>query len=100
MTEVVLVITEGMRGHAGVVDEGGALVGIVSDGDLRRALTLNKINANAGEIMSHSPRTVTGDMRVYEVIELLKTHKISAVFAIDEAGKPVGLLHIQELLRL
>ena len=100
MTEVVLVITEGMRGHAGVVDEEGHLVGIVSDGDLRRALTLNKIDANAGEIMSSSPRTVTGDMRVYEVIELLKTHKISAVFAIDEAGKPVGLLHIQELLRL
>jgi len=100
MTEVVLVITEGMRGHAGVVDEEGRLVGIVSDGDLRRALTLNKIDANAGEIMSSSPRTVTGDLRVYEVIELLKTHKISAVFAIDDAGKPVGLLHIQELLRL
>ena len=100
MTEVVLVITEGMRGHAGVVDEEGRLVGIVSDGDLRRALTVNKINTKAGEIMSSSPHTVTSDMRVYEVIELLKTHKISAVFAIDEAGKPVGLLHIQELLRL
>ncbi len=100
MTEVVLVITEGMRGHAGVVDDEGRLVGIVSDGDLRRALTLNKIDANAGEIMSSSPRTVTGDLRVYEVIELLKAHKISAVFAIDDAGKPVGLLHIQELLRL
>ena len=100
MTEVVLVITEGMRGHAGVVDDQGRLVGIVSDGDLRRALTLNKINVNAEKIMSSSPRTVTSDMRVYEVIELLKTHKISAVFVIDEGGKPVGLLHIQELLRL
>lgn len=100
MPDIILSITKGMRGHAGVTDAAGILLGIISDGDLRRAFSLEKLDDNAASIMTSSPRTVTKDMRIYEVIELMKTHKISAVFAIDEAGKPVGLLHIQELLRL
>ncbi len=100
MDEVVLTMTAGMRGHAGVVDEGGRLVGVISDGDLRRAFSARKINEPALAVMSKQPRTVDGAMRVYEVVELMKTHKISAVFVIDDQGKPVGLLHIQELLRL
>ena len=100
MPELVLVMTEGRRGHAGVVDAAGKLIGVISDGDLRRAFSAGNMDGKASEIMSQTPRTVTPDMRVYEVIELLKTHKISAVFALDPTGKPVGLLHIQELLRL
>ena len=100
MPELVLVMTEGRRGHAGVIDEAGKLIGVISDGDLRRAFSAGNMDGKASEVMSKTPRTVTEDMRVYEVIELLKTHKISAVFALDATDKPVGLLHIQELLRL
>ena len=100
MPELVLVMTEGRRGHAGVIDEAGKLIGVISDGDLRRAFSAGNMDGKASEVMSKTPRTVTPDMRVYEVIELLKTHKISAVFALDATDKPVGLLHIQELLRL
>lgn len=100
MQDVVLAMTQGMRGHTGVIDDDGRLVGVISDGDLRRAFSSNKIAGTARTLMSGTPRTVTGEMRVYEVIELIKRHKISAVFAINEDGMPVGLLHIQELLRL
>lgn len=100
MAELVLVMTEGMRGHAGVVDETGQLIGIISDGDLRRAMGAGTIDGRAADIMTASPRTVRPEQRIYEVIELMKTHKISAVFACDPDGKPIGLLHIQELLRL
>lgn len=100
MQEVVLSITKGMRGHAGVVDDHGKLVGVISDGDLRRAFSSKKTDEQASKIMSSTPRTVDKTMRVYEVVELMKNHKISAVFAVDEHGKPLGLLHIQELLRL
>jgi len=100
MPDVVLSITKGMRGHAGVIDDHGKLVGIISDGDLRRAFSSQKRNEKASMIMSSTPRTVDKTMRVYEVVEIMKTHKISAVFVVDEKNKPLGLLHIQELLRL
>lgn len=100
MEAVIITMTEGMRGHAGVVDAAGRLVGMISDGDLRRAFSARKINEQAAEVMTRSPRTVAATMRVYEVVELMKTHKISAVFVLDLDDKPMGLLHIQDLLRL
>lgn len=100
MEEVVITMTEGMMGHAGVINEAGRLVGVITDGDLRRAFSANKINEPASSIMSQNPRTVESEIRVYEVIEILKVHEISAVFVIDKDNRPIGLLHIQELLRL
>lgn len=100
MEEVVITMTEGMMGHAGVINEAGRLVGVITDGDLRRAFSAHKINEPASSIMSQNPRTVESEIRVYEVIEILKVHEISAVFVIDKDNRPIGLLHIQELLRL
>jgi len=100
MQEVVLTITRGMRGHAGVVDDEGRLVGIISDGDLRRAYGLQEANPDAAAIMSRNPKTVGRSMRAYEVRDLMKRHKISAVFVVDGDNRPIGILHLQELLRL
>ncbi len=100
MKEVVLTMTEGMLGHAGVIGKDGRLVGVISDGDLRRAYGSGVASPAARDIMSREPKTVDLSMRAYEVRDLMKTHRISAVFIVDEEGRPTGLLHLQELLRL
>lgn len=100
MKDVVLSITEGMRGHAGVVNGDGRLVGVVSDGDLRRAYAMSIDGLSAADIMSKKPKVVGSDLRAHEVREMLQMHKISAVFVVDDDRRPIGLLHLQELLRL
>ncbi len=100
MSEIVLTITRGLRGHAGVIDGNGYLVGIISDGDLRRAYASQDTGQNAAAIMSRTPKTVDISMRAYEVRELMKANRISAVFVVDSDNRPIGLLHLQELLRL
>lgn len=98
--EIVLTITRGLRGHAGVTDKNGRLVGVISDGDLRRAYDSAVGERNASTIMSRDPKTVDATMRAYELRDLMTTHQISAVFVTDADSRPVGLVHLQELLKL
>jgi len=100
MRRVILTMTKGRMGHAGVTDAEGRLVGIISDGDLRRAFEAGRMEENAAAIMTENPKTVPAGMRAHAVRELMQRHKISAVFVTTEDGKPLGLLHLQELLRL
>lgn len=100
MNDVVLTITKGLRGHAGVINDEGQLIGIISDGDLRRAYNQQLPNPTASDIMSSNPKTVNDAMLAYEVRELIKQHQISAVFVVNTNDKPLGILHIQELMRL
>ena len=101
MQTIMLTNIEGMAGHVGVVSpEDGRLIGIISDGDLRRAFAAGKGGERAAAIMTSTPRVVPPGMRAGEALELMKRHKISALFVVDEQGRPLGLVHLQELLRL
>lgn len=100
MNDVILTITKGLRGHAGVINDEGQLIGIISDGDLRRAYNQQLSSPNASDIMSKNPKTVNEVMLAYEVRDLMKQNQITAVFVVDDNKNPIGLLHMQELLRL
>ena len=95
---LVYAVSEGRKGCAGVVDADGALIGMVTDGDLRRAMMAGKTGAPAQEVMTKSPRTIDPDERMQTVIKQLSENRISNAFVVGEAGKPLGLVDMKDLL--
>jgi arabinose-5-phosphate isomerase len=83
-----------------VLDENGALSGIITDGDLRRMLerTTDLGAVTAKDILFPAPKTIGPDTLAVEALDLLRTHDISQLIVVD-AGKYVGVLHIHDLVR-
>jgi len=96
--DVVLEMTSCGKGVAGVVDAAGDLVGVITDGDLRRAFDRMLI-AVAGEIMTGNPVTIAKDASVDDAIARMQENKVTVLFVMEKAGsrRPWGLLHIHDL---
>jgi arabinose-5-phosphate isomerase len=98
MSEAIVTMTQKSLGCLGVVDTKGRLVGIITDGDLRRHMGGNLLGATTAEIMTRKPKTVPPDMLASAALELLNASRITAIFVLDK-GKPVGVVHVHDLLR-
>ncbi len=94
------VMTEKRFGCLGIVDETGRLVGIVTDGDLRRNTGPELANRKVETLMTRNPTVINRDVLAGEIIELINTKRITAVFVVDDEGKPEGLIHIHDLLAI
>ncbi|HTW68620.1 MAG TPA: KpsF/GutQ family sugar-phosphate isomerase [Acetobacteraceae bacterium] len=101
MDRALLLMTEKRFGCLGVQDPGGRLVGIVTDGDLRRAMGPDLLSRRLGEIMTVSPRTIGPEALAAEALHAMnaRARPITALFVVDSANRPVGILHIHDLLR-
>ncbi len=99
MSAALVTMTEKSFGCLGVVDGAGKLTGIVTDGDLRRHMTDDLLTRSVAAVMTASPKTVTADTLASATLEMLNAAKITAMFVVDDAGRPVGLVHIHDLLR-
>lgn len=102
--DVVMAISSSGFGIAGVVDMAGRLVGVITDGDLRRHLT-DLQTAEAASVMNMSPITVEPQMLAEDVLRLLNDNKITAAFVLDPHAPvnnkvPLGIVHVHDLLRL
>lgn len=97
--EAVLTMTAGRLGLALVVDTDGKLLGIFTDGDLRRALTKNSscMQDPVDTYMSVQPLTVSSDIRLVEAEELMRNNKIRCLVVVDGAAKPVGIVELFDL---
>lgn len=81
-----------------VVVQNGALLGVITDGDLRRHM--NKLlQATAGDIVRQDPITVTPNVLAAEALNIMNTRKISVLLAVDDDNMPIGIIHIHDLLR-
>ena len=101
IADVVCAITSGRQGLAGVVDSEGSLVGVITDGDLRRHFDDPKTTL-AGEVMNDSPRSVTSDMLGVDALALLNRSAVTAAFVIapdDQMRRPIGIIHMHDLVR-
>jgi len=85
-------------GCVGITDARGRLVGIITDGDLRRHMRNNLLDARVDDVMTHGPKTVGPDQLISETLDILNSLKVTTLFAV-EAGKPVGIIHVHDLLR-
>lgn len=106
LKDVLVVITSARAGSACVVDKGGKLVGIFTDGDLRRHLkSMSKdrdrsfLELPIGTLMTRHPITIRHDKLAAEALSLLRTKKIDEVPVLDAKRRPVGLLDVQDLLK-
>lgn len=100
--EVLYKITQARAGSASIVDKKGRLSGIFTDGDLRRHLEVDKnlIQRRVKEVMTKNPVTVGPQMLAQEAMRILKEKKIDEVPVVDKKKRPVGLLDVQDLLRV
>lgn len=98
MSLVLLVMTEKSLGCAGITDPKGKLVGIITDGDLRRHMDNDLTLRTAAEIMTKGPLTVTPAVLAAEVLKIMNEKKRTQIFVVEN-DKPVGILHIHDLLR-
>jgi arabinose-5-phosphate isomerase len=98
MSEAIAEMTAKTFGCVGITDHGGHLVGIITDGDLRRHMSPNLLDRNVEEVMTHGPKTVRPDQLVSEALELLNSMQKTQLIVVD-AGKPVGVVHFHDLLR-
>lgn len=98
MQQVLLTMTAKRFGCAGVVDIAGAMVGIVTDGDLRRHMGTDLMQLTAAQVMTAHPVTITPTMLAAEALGIMNSKSITCLFALTE-GKPVGILHIHDCLR-
>ncbi|QIZ82678.1 arabinose-5-phosphate isomerase [Thalassovita gelatinovora] len=96
MEEVLIEMTSKGFGTAGVL-QGGALAGIVSDGDLRRNMA-HLMTSKAGEVATMNPVTVPPDMLAAQALAVMNSRKITTLFVVED-GAPVGILHLHDLLR-
>ena len=85
----------------GVVNSKGELIGVYTDGDLRRTLnrSIDVVHQVIDDVMTSRPQTVTPRTLAAEVVELMQQRSINGVFAVDRTSKPVGALNTLDLIR-
>lgn len=96
---VVQEITDGGFGCCGVLDD-GQLIGIVTDGDVRRALSESKNALSASKIMTKNPHTISESGLAAEALSMLSEFKITALFIVNETNEPIGLIHVHDCLAI
>ena len=98
MSAALVTMTQKAFGCLGVVDGKGRLVGVITDGDLRRHMGKDLLTARTADIMTKKPKATAPDMLASAALEMLNDSRITALFVLDK-GKPVGIVHIHDLLR-
>ncbi len=98
MSDAILQMSAKGFGCVGITDPQGALVGIITDGDLRRHMRNDLLNARVDDVMTKAPKTVRPDQLISETLDILNSMKVTALFAV-QGGKPVGVIHVHDLLR-
>src|SRR5438445_6709708 len=98
MSEALVEMSAKGFGCVCIVDPRGLLAGIITDGDLRRQMRPDLMTALVDDVMTRNPKTISRDSLASEAVELLNSSKIT-MLVVTEAGRPVGILHLHDLLR-
>ena len=99
MSKAIILMTKKSFGCLGVVDKNKQMIGIITDGDLRRKMNSKFFEKKAKEVMTKNPTIASKDILVGEALNIMNTKKITSLF-ICENKKPLGIVHIHDLLRL
>ena len=101
LRQVIVEMTQKRKGMTTVIDGAGRLAGVVTDGDLRRLhLTGKPIDdLSAGQVASAEPKTIRAEDLASKALEVMETWQITSLVIVDEARRPVGLIHLHDILR-
>ena len=102
VAELILEMTSKRYGVSAVVNNEGDLCGIFTDGDLRRLVQEGRdfMGLEAGSVMTINPKTVTPDTMARECLDILETYRITQLLVCDNQKRPVGVVHIHDLVSL
>lgn len=98
MSEALIEMTEKRFGCVGIVDNKGNLLGIITDGDLRRHMSSDLIKRKADDVMTKNPLTVSSENLATKALNIMEGKSITNLFVMD-GKKPVGIIHIHDILR-
>ena len=102
MQDVLIVMAARRFGCVGITDGAGALIGIITDGDLSRHMSRDLLDKNAAQVMTKNPKIAAPGQLAAEALAFMNEHKITRLFVLDpgdRSKKPVGILHIHDCLR-
>ena len=103
MDQALLLMTEKGFGCLGIIDPQEQLIGIITDGDLRRHMSADLLNKATGDIMTPNPQTILSSKLTAEALNIMNENKIQCLFVCDDkqtAKKPIGLVRVLDLLRI
>ena len=98
MADILVMISEKSFGCAGLIDGAGKLLGIITDGDLRRHMAPDLLTRPALDIMTKGPKTIRPQALAAEALAVMNEKSITSLFVLED-GKPVGIIHVHDLLR-
>ncbi len=98
MQAVLLEMTSKRLGCVGFINNNGELVGMLTDGDLRRCLSATILEKKAYEVMTKNPKTISPDAMTAEALKIMHDKKITNLFVVENNNIPVGVIHIHDLL--
>jgi arabinose-5-phosphate isomerase len=102
LRDVIVEMTRKRKGMTTVTDEAGRLVGVITDGDLRRLhlMTGKSIDdLTAGQAASREPKTIRADDLAAKALEVMETWQITSLVIVDDARRLEGLIHMHDILR-
>ncbi len=99
MPEILLEMTSKNLGCAGVVNNQNEMIGIITDGDLRRHINQNFFDLSAQEIMTQNPITTKADNLAVEAIAIMNKKSITSLLVLDDGKKIIGIIHLHDCLR-
>ena len=98
MQETLVTMSEFGFGCVGIIDVTGKLIGIVTDGDLRRNMCNDLLQKEVDKVMTKSPITIDRNIPVSELLHIMEDKKITNIYVIDSDKKPIGLVHIHDII--
>jgi arabinose-5-phosphate isomerase len=99
MSDAVVEMSAKGFGCVGIVDDAGCLVGIITDGDLRRHMRPDLLDFPVDQVMTRAPKTIRPDQLASEALEFINSVKVTALIVVD-GDKPVGIVRVHDLLRI
>jgi len=100
LKDALVEMTRKKLGMTTVIDEAGKLIGIFTDGDVRRAFDKNAdIYQIVSHVMTKNPKTISSDILAVDALQIMETYKITALVVVDDKHAPMGVIHIHDVLR-
>ncbi len=99
MADALLEMTKKTLGCVGIISSDNKLLGMITDGDLRRHMSADLPTKSVREVMHPNPITISGDLLGSEVVALMNSKKITNIFVVNEQNQPIGLIHMHHLLK-
>jgi arabinose-5-phosphate isomerase len=102
MSRAVIEMSSKRLGHAVVVDKLRGIVGVLTDGDVRRGLERwggRLFDLPAEQVMTKNPKMITRDELAAKALSIMESFSITALIVPDEDGRPLGLIHLHDILK-